>query len=205
MVIWFKPARPELIDENNYVQIPDQLAVRELRFKVEQPGYRVNEIVLVTTMRDGELYTKEELADLYLKRWHIELDLRSIKDVLQMDVLRCQSPEMVEKEIWMHPLAYNLIHGGIVEAAQAHHTPPRHLSFKGALQTMTAFHESLRTATAEQRDRLWAAMLKAIAGHRVGNRPGRIEPWANKQRPKPRKYLTEPRRVARKRLLENVL
>ncbi len=105
----------------------------------------------------------------------------------------------------MHLLAYNLIRGGIAEAAQAHHKQPRHLSFKGALQTMTAFHESLRTATPEQRERLWALMLEAIAGHRVGNRPGRVEPRANKRRPKPQKYLTEPRSVARKRLLENAL
>jgi hypothetical protein len=205
VVIWIKPARPDWMDEETYEQMPDQLAVRELRFKVEQPGFRVDEIVLVTTMLDDELYTKEELADLYLKRWHIELDLRSIKDVLQMDVLRCRSPEMVEKEIWMHLLAYNLIRGGITEAAQAHHKQPRQLSFKGALQTMTAFHESLRTATPEQRDRLWAVMLKAIAGHRVGNRPGRVEPRANKRRPKPQKYLIEPRKVVRKRLLENAL
>ena len=105
----------------------------------------------------------------------------------------------------MHLLAYNLIRGGIAQAAKAHHHQPRHLSFKGALQTMTAFHESLRTATPEQRDRLWALMLNAIAGHRVGNRPGRVEPRANKRRPKPQKFLTEPRRVARKRLSENVL
>jgi hypothetical protein len=204
-VTWFKPERPDWMDEETYAQMPDQLTVRELRFKVEHRGYRVNEIVLVTTLLDSELYSKEELADLYLKRWHIELDLRSIKDVLQMDVLRCRSPEMVEKEIWMHLLAYNLIRGGVTEAARAHQRQPRQLSFKGALQTMTAFHESLRTATGEQRDRLWALMLKAIAGHRVGNRPGRVEPRANKRRPKPQKFLTEPRRVARKRLLENAL
>ncbi len=205
VVTWFKPERPDWMDEETSAQMPGQLTVRELRFKVEHRGYRVNEIVLVTTLRDSELDSKEELADLYLKRWHIELDLRSIKDVLQMDVLRCRSPEMVEKEIWMHLLAYNLIRGGVTEAARAHQKQPRHLSFKGALQTMTAFHESLRTATGEQRDRLWALMLKAIAGHRVGNRPGRVEPRANKQRPKPQKFLTEPRRVARKRLLENAL
>jgi Transposase DDE domain len=205
VVTWFKPARPDWMGEATYAQMSDQLTVRELRFKVEQPGFRVNEIVLVTTLLDSELYTKEELADLYLKRWHVELDLRSIKDVLQMDVLRCRSPEMVEKEIWMHLLAYNLIRGGIAEAARAHHKQPRHLSFKGALQTMTAFHESLRTADPEQRDRLWAVMLKAIAGQRVGNRPGRVEPRANKRRPKPQKFLIEPRGVARKRLLENAL
>jgi hypothetical protein len=133
------------------------------------------------------------------------MDLRSIKDVMQMDVLRCKSPEMVEKEIWMHLLAYNLIRGVIAQAAQAHGKRPRQVSFKGALQTMTAFQDALRTATPAERQRLFAVMLKAIAGHRVGNRPGRVEPRANKRRPKPQKYLTEPRKAARKRLLANAL
>ncbi len=205
VVTWSKPARPGWTDEATYAQMPDQLEVRELRFKVEQPGFRAHEIVLVTTMLDGEVYTKEELADLYLKILNIELDLRSIKNVLQMDVLRGRSPEMGEKEIWMHLLAYNLIRGVIAQAAKEHGKRPRQVSFKGALQTMAAFHESLRTASPGERDRLMAVMLKAIAGHRVGDRPGRAEPRANKRRPKPQRYLNEPRRVARKRLLANAL
>jgi hypothetical protein len=205
VVTWVKPARPEWMDKETYAQMVGEMAIRELRFRVAQPGYRVKEIVLVTTLLDAELYTKEELADLFMKRWNVELDLRSIKDVMQMDVLRCKSPEMVEKEIWMHLLAYNLIRGVIVQAAQAHGKRPRQVSFKGALQTMTAFQDALRTATPAERQRLFAVMLKAIAGHRVGNRPGRVEPRANKRRPKPQKYLTEPRKAARKRLLANAL
>ena len=130
---WTKPARPEWMDEETYAQVPDELEVRELRFKVQQPGFRVNELVLVTTMLDAEEYTKEELADLFLQRWNIELDLRSIKDVLQMDVLRCKTPEMVEKEIWMHLLAYNLIRGVMAKAAEAHDKQPRRLELQGAL------------------------------------------------------------------------
>ena len=140
------------MDEETYAQMPDELEVRELRVTVEQPGFRVNELVLVTTMRDEEAYTKEELADLFLQRWNIELDLRSIKDVLQMDVLRCKTPAMVEKEIWMHLLAYNLIRGVMAEAAEAHDEQPRDLSFKGALQTMTAFQDALRRATPCERE-----------------------------------------------------
>ncbi len=202
---WVKPARPAWMDEETYAQWDELMPVRELRFRVDQRGYRVHEIVLVTTLLDAELYTKEELADLFLKRWNVELDLRSIKDVMQMDVLRCESPEMVEKEIWMHLLAYNLIRGVIVEASQAHGKQPRQVSFKGALQTMTAFQEALRQAKPAERQRLFAVMLKAIAGHRVGDRPGRVEPRANKRRPKPQRYLTEPRRAARNRLLANAL
>jgi len=203
VVPWTKPTRPDWMDEETYARIPDELTVRELRVTVEQPGFRVNELVLVTTMLDAERYTKEEVADLFLQRWNIELDLRSIKDVLQMDVLRCKSPEMVEKEIWMHLLAYNLIRGVMAKAAVAHNKQPRQLSFKGALQTMTAFQDALRQATPIDRNRLVRDLLKAISRHRVGDRFGRVEPRANKRRPKPQRYLTEPRDQARKRLTQN--
>ena len=202
VVTWTKPARPEWMDEETYAQIPNELKVRELRFKVQQPGFRVNELVLVTTMLDAKEYTKEDLADLFVQRWNIELDLRSIKVVMQMDVLRCMSPEMVKKEIWMHLLAYNVIRGVMARAAEAHHQRPRELSFKGALQTMTAFQDALRRARPSERDHLMTEMLKAIAHHRVGDRFGRVEPRANKRRPKPQKFLMEPRRKARKRLLQ---
>src|SRR5262249_59994287 len=143
VVVWTKPARPDWMDEATYERMPAELRVRELRFRVVQPGFRVNELVLVTTMVDGDLYSKEGLADLFLERWHIELDFRSIKCALKMDVLRCQSPEIVVKEIGMHLLAYNLIRGVIAEAAKAHGRGPRRGSFTGAWQPMKAFHESL--------------------------------------------------------------
>jgi hypothetical protein len=201
VVIWTKPDRPEWMDEETYAQMPNELKVRELRFKVGQPGFRVNELVLVTTMVDAEEDTKEELADLFIERWNIELDLRAIKAVMQMDVLRCLSPEMVKKEIWMHLLAYNLIRGVMAKAAEAHDLRPREVSFKGALQTMTAFQDTLRRARPTDRQYLFEEMLKAIAHHRVKDRFGRVEPRANKRRPKPQKFLMEPRREARKRLL----
>jgi hypothetical protein len=169
--------------------------------EVRQPGFRVNELVLVTTLLEAGAYTKADVADLFLRRWNIELDLRSIKDVLQMDVLRCKTPEMVRKEIWMHLLAYNLIRGVMAKAAEAHAELPRELSFKGALQTMTAFQDALRHAPPQVRDLLYRVMLRAIASHPVGDRFGRVEPRANKRRPKPQRYLKEPRCQARKRLL----
>jgi hypothetical protein len=201
VVSWTKPERPEWMDQETYAQIPDTLTVRELRVTVEQPGFRVNELVLVTTMLDAETDTKEDISGLFLERWNIELDFRSIKVVLPMDVLRCKTPEMVRKEIWMHLLAYNLIRGVMAEAAEAHGKRPRHLSFKGALQTMTAFQDALRWATLLARVQLLGEMLKAIASHEVGDRFGRSEPRANKRRPKQQRYLMVPRCQARKALL----
>src|SRR3974377_1933214 len=108
---------------------------------------------------------------------------------------------MVEKEIWIHLLAYNLIRGVAAKAAEAHDKLPRLISFKGTHQTMTAFQDGLRWAPPADAEYLVAEMLRAIAHHAVGDRPGRVEPRANKRRPKCQKLLMEPRRQARKRLL----
>jgi Transposase DDE domain/Insertion element 4 transposase N-terminal len=203
VVRWTKPVRPEWMDEALYAQMPDELVIRELRVKVQQDGFRVDELVLVTTLVDPVQYTKEEVADLFLRRWNIELDLRSIKCVLQMDVLRCETPEMVEKEIWMHLLAYNLIRSLMARAAEAHEVEPRRLSFKGALQALGAFRESLQWARGRRRVVLWEELLHVIATHEVGDRPDRVEPRAKKRRPKPHRLLKEPREQARKRLLKS--
>ena len=134
------------MDRATYDQIPEQIAVRELRVRVEQAGFRVDELVLVTTLLDAKAYTKEEVAGVYFRRWNIELDLRSIKADMQMDVLRCMSPEMVEKEVWAHLLGYNAVRSLMADAAREHGEEPRHLSFKGAIQTLRAFEEAIRAA-----------------------------------------------------------
>jgi hypothetical protein len=202
LVRWLKPERPGWMDEATYALMPDEIWVRELRYQITQPGYRVHEIVLVTTLLDSIVYAKKDLAALYLKRWGVELDLRSIKIVMQMDVLRCKSPDMVDKEIWVHMLVYNVIRGLMVTAAAENGAAPRELSFKGTLQAITAFRETLRTGGPKLRSRLWQAMLAAIAYDRVGDRPGRVEPRAKKRRPKQYDLLNCPRKEARKRLLD---
>jgi hypothetical protein len=139
-------------------------------------------------------------ADLFLKICNIELDLRSIKIVLQMDVLRCKSPDLVDKEIWVHMIAYNIIRGLMATAAAKSGAAPRELSFKATLQALTAFRDTMRTADPEKRAQLWDAMFDVIAYDRVGDRPGRYEPRAKKRRPKQYDLLTIPRDEARKRL-----
>jgi Transposase DDE domain len=74
VVLWRKPeTRPVWMDKATYKQVPETMLVREVRFRVHQKGYRVDKIVLVTTLLDPVEYTKEELAKLYLERWHIEI------------------------------------------------------------------------------------------------------------------------------------
>jgi hypothetical protein len=199
-LVWKKPQRPDWMDEDTYRQIDDELLVREVRIRVRRRGWRVRELVLITTLIDDTLVSREELADVYLARWQAEVDLRSIKTTMQMDVLRCKTPEMVRKEIWMHLLAYNLIRTVMAQAARLHGLAPRAISFKGALQTLNAFRTTYRMASSTARQRVLALLYAAIASHIVGDRPGRFEPRAVKRRPKSHALLTVPRHVARRRL-----
>jgi hypothetical protein len=116
---------------------------------------------------------------------------------MKMDILRCQSPEMVRKEVWAHLLAYNLLRTVMAVAAAESATEPRKISFKGSKQTLTAFAPKLEAARPEDRGRLIDALLRTVAYHRVGNRPGRWEPRARKRRPRPGTRLMQPRVVAK--------
>ena len=133
-------------------------------------------------------------------RWHAELDLRSLKTTLGMDVLRCKSPEMVRKEVWAHMLAYNLIRTVMAQAADAHGCTPRDLSFKGTLQMMSAFAERLYDAGPAHAAELHDWLLLAIGAQIVGDRPNRYEPRKRKRRPKPYGLLTQARHLARTQL-----
>ncbi len=197
MVRWSRPTRPGWMDRATYDRIPGEMELREIRVRVDRPGFRVEESALVTTLLDEVVYTKEELAGLYLNRRNIGPDLRPIKIDMQMDVLRCLTAEGVVKEIWMHAPAYDLVRGVIAAAAEEHGEEPRSSSFKGALQALESFREEVGRAGPAGRARLVAATLKTIASRRVGDRPARVEPRAIKRRPKPHRLLKEPRRGAR--------
>jgi hypothetical protein len=127
------------------------------------------------------------------------LDIRSLKQTLKMDVLRCRTPEMVRKEIWAHLLVANLIRGVMAEAAREHGVMPRELSFQGARQTMEAFRSELSHARPAEAEVLREVALKAIASHRVGDRPDRVEPRVRKRRPKNYPLMHKPRPKPRRR------
>src|SRR5262249_5332549 len=161
------------IDRETYDSLPDFLLVRETRVQVEQAGFRTQTIIVATTMLDAQEITKSDLAQVYRARWNAELDLRSLKQTMQMDVLRCKTPELVRKEIWTHLLAYNLIRAMIAQAASKHSIDPRSISFKGAIQTLAAFQPVIALQGQDDSDfrrNLYQQLLDAIASHRVANR-----------------------------------
>ena len=203
LVVWKKPTSIRSVDRPTYNALPDSITVREVRFRVEQRGFRTRVIVVVTTMLDPEQASKEELASLYRARWNNELDLRSIKITLQMDMLRCKTPELVRKEIWTHVLAYNLIHTVMAQAAAVHGMAPRSISFKGALQLLEAFRPLIayqEDRGPDHREALYRQLLRAIAAQRVGDRPDRFEPRRTKRRPKGYPRLSRPRRELKEQM-----
>lgn len=198
LVLWHKTNQwlPWLTEEQ-WSTIPDRLAIREITVQAACKGFRTKDLVLVTTLIDPKLFPKKLFAELYLKRWRAELYLRDIKTTMGMDVLRCKSPEMVEKELWMHVIAYNLVRALMLESAQACCVPPDRISFKGTLCTLRQWapvlaHLSLRN---QERLRLYRIMLLYIARNTIPHRPNRCEPRAIKRRPKPYQYLTQPRHL----------
>lgn len=192
LVVWEKPKqKPKWMDQKTWLDIPESLMLREIKSKRK---------VLVTTMINPKEVARKEIADLYTKRWLVEVDLKSIKDTMQMGILRCKTPEMVRKEIWVHLLAYNLIRTVMAQAAYQTNIHPRNISFKATIQSLNALYNKLLMATEDQIQKLLESLWSGIASQRVGNRPGRSEPRAVKRRPKPYPRLKVPRNEASKQL-----
>lgn len=203
IVTWLKPAKPRSIDREIYDALPEFVMIRECRVRVDQPGFRIRTLTVATTLMDPVAFSRDDLAQLYRARWHAELDLRSLKQTLQMDVLRCKTPGLVRKELWTHILAYNLIRTITAQAATKYGIEPRTISFKGVVQTLEAFQPVIALQGAHDpafRQTLYEHLLDTIALHRVADRPDRYEPRRKKRRPKPYDRLMKPRWMAKRDL-----
>jgi putative transposase len=192
LIVWTRPPRPKWMSAEQYAALPAELTLREIRIRVAEKGFRTKSLVVVTTLLDAAEYPPEEIALLYRRRWQAELHLRSLKIVLQMDHLRCKTPERVRNEFYTHLLGYNLIRGVMAAAAFQSGKSPWEISFKGTLQTLDQFLPILLSKVSSE---AWCeALLTAVATHNVGDRPDRFEPRLRKRRPKPYKHLREHRR-----------
>jgi len=206
-VEWTRPQKPEWMEDAAYDQIPHSMKLRLIEVHVHEPGFRADSFFVVTTLTDSCEYPKDEIAALYRQRWLVELDIRTIKITLGIDVLRCKTPEMVRRELWTCLLAYNLIRKSILQSAHQAGRSPRELSFTTAMQTVAASLELLAvlecapTLDADFVARLVAAQLESLPDQIVGHRPNRVEPRAVKRRPKRQALLTKPRDEARAELL----
>jgi hypothetical protein len=182
LIEWRKPKRPDWVDPDEASRAPQTLTLREVRVRVSVKGFRTKVIVIVTTLLDAKRYPKEALAELYRLRWQAELNLRSLKTHLEMDYLRCKSPEMLRREFATYLLAYNSIRQVSAEAARHRGVGPLQISFTHTKQSITEFFPRLHGAL--NREHWIVSLLETVAEILVGNRPGRIEPYTCKKRPK---------------------
>src|SRR5574343_324357 len=184
IVRWPKPtARPEWMTPEQYARAPHEIRLREVKIAHQ---------VLVTTLLDHRRVSKDDLSQLYARRWSVELDLRNLKATTGMDILSCQTPHMNEKQLWVNLLADNVIRLLMAQAASNAGVDPRSLSFKHTVQLWTEWVARGLSATKDKQ-----RLFTLIAQCKVGHRPGRIEPRMRKRRPKPYPWLKVPRDQAR--------
>jgi hypothetical protein len=187
VVEYDKPARgPGWLDAAAYLALPESFLVRELRYRIEAPGFRTREVTLVTTLLEAPAYPAEALAKLYATRWRVEVYLRDLKITLKMDVLKCKTVDGVLKELAVFTLVYNLVRSVACEAAKAQGVAPDRVSVM----------DTIRWLVGVEGDEDLSVILT------VPKRKGRVEPRVKKRRPKQYDLMTKPRRELRKQLLE---
>lgn len=198
LIAWEKPHRQPRGSRLNQAQwnaIPEYLQLRLIRCKGPDREGKQKTRYIVTTLLDPKIYPADEVASIYVHRWEIEVRFRDIKSTLGMEMLRTKSPEMIEKELLMHQIVYNLMRLIMLKAATANGVNHRRLSFRGTQQVIHAFVKNFRDLAfrpllrIQQRAKMWACVAERI----VTERPGRNEPRRVKRRPKCSRWLQKPR------------
>jgi hypothetical protein len=182
LVEWARPVRPSWMTKEEYAEYPRSITVRETKIISGKPGFRSKSHIIVTTMTDQADVSPNDLGELYGHRWFAELNFRSVKEIMRMDILRGKTPEIVRKEIWAHVLAYNLIRKMMAQAAIIYRRNPREMSFKLALQMVSAFRQA--GVLSEKKDHAFSCFLRAIAYKKTGTQIREDEPRVVKRRPK---------------------
>jgi hypothetical protein len=197
LISWKRPVYSANLSysQDEWASLPKELILRQIRVAVDNPGFRTQELYIITTLLDAVQYPAEELAEIYFKRWDVELFFRDIKTTMGMDILRCQKPDMIRKEILMHFIAYNCVRRLMYEAAEEADLEVRVVSFKGSLQALRNWEPHLNQAKVSkaERFRLISDLYDAMTNTPIRQRPGRSEPRCLKRRPKTYQLLTSPR------------
>ncbi len=201
LVTWYKPKIcPKGLNLDEFDALPQTITVREIFYYIVIPGFRTGRVSLITTLLDTTTYPSLEIVELYGKRWDVELDLRHLKTTLGMDVLRCKTPSMVRKEIYVYLLAYNLLRSLMWSAGTTYGTSPLRLSLQGTRHHLNNFMTQLLAACSTVRQQIYCTLLKVIVHKAVPSRPGRTEPRVRKRRPKAYPLMTKSRHKLREQL-----
>jgi len=203
LVTWQKPPRqPRTATRKLWRRLPAQITLRLIRYPVCVPGFRSRHILLATTLLDPKLYPAAELAQLYLRRWRVELFLRDLKTTLGLDRLTCKTPAMLYRELLMHLIAYNLLRSLMVQAATLYAVDVERISFKGTLATVRHFAPVMAQARSRRQQLQWLdALLRVLAVDLLPVRPHRVEPRVQKRRRKAYPFMMKPRAELKAQLL----
>jgi len=197
LIAWPRPSYSNILSysKEEWGTLPEKLTLRQIKVTVPYTGFRTQHFYIVTTLLDPVQYPATEIADLYFQRWDVELFFRDIKTTMGMDVLRCQTPEMIRKEVLMNFIAYNCIRQLMSEAAKEAGLAVRGVSFKGSLQALRNWepHFNQVKVSRAERYRLMNDLYEAITDTPIRQRPGRSEPRCRKRRPKSYELMTAPR------------
>jgi hypothetical protein len=198
LITWHKPLyqKAPYLTDKQWSALPDSLTVRIIHAKINIKGFRTRDIWIVTTLLDSNLFPAQIIADLYFRRWEMEVCFRDIKTTMGMEDLRCLSPAMIQKEILVFLIAHNCIRALIAETSRAHDVSRRSISFKGTIDTVRSFHsELIHASSLRSFNRLRRRMMEIIAADLLPFRPNRSEPRAVKRRPKKFHLLNKPRHL----------
>jgi hypothetical protein len=197
LITWERPVYNTRLSYSRdaWENLPKKITLRQIKATLKYPGFRTQGFHIITTLLDATQYPAEELAELYFKRWDVELFFRDIKTTMGMDILRCRTPEMIRKEVLMHFIAYNCVRRLMYEAAEEAGVEVRVVSFKGSLQALRNWEPHLNQAkiSKAERFRLISDLYDAMTNTPIRQRPGRSEPRCRKRRPKSYQLLTAPR------------
>jgi hypothetical protein len=199
LVTWrIPPKQPNYITEAERAEMPESITVRIIHIRIQEKGFRTQDLWISTTLLDPLSFSAELIAKLYFRRWDMELCFCDLKTTMGMEELRCRTPEMAQRELLAFLIAHNFMRCLIAQAANAHQVCRTRISFKGAVDAARSFHQAMRLARSQRHaNRLHRRLLEILANDLVPQRPGRSEPRATKRRPKPYSFLTKPRHVYR--------
>lgn len=201
LVTWYKPKRcPKGLGKDEFDVLPPSITVREIYYYIFIPGFRTQRVSLITTLLEKTTYSSLEIVELYGKRWDVELDFRHLKTTMGMDVLRCKTPSMVRKEIYIYLLAYNLLRSLMWSAGTTYGTPPLRLSLQGTRHHFNNFMSELLAASFQKCLQIYCTLLKVIVHKAVPLRSGRSEPRVRKRRPKAYPLMMKSRQELRQQL-----
>ena len=206
LMVWEKNHKPSpWLSLAQWAGLPQQMTLRAIKSPCHQKGFRVRHLTLVTTLLDPNLYPAQQILSAYLRRWRLEMCLDDLKTTLKMDLLRSQSPEMAQKEVYTRLIAHNLIRCTMAQAAEQYRAELERISFKGSLDALRQFTHAMAGASSrKRRRRLWSQMLETLAADLVPERPGRREPRAVKRKKNKYPRLSKPRDQFRDHAKRNV-